>query len=1496
MIMNPVKASLQHRQVTLSILVIVFAFGIYSLLTMPRREDPRMTIPQGLVVTYYPGATSAQVEKQVTRKIEQYLFQFEEVRKEKTYSISRDGVSVITVGLNDCIKKPDIFWSKLNHQLLVAKSLDLPPGIRGPVVNSGFGDTEAMLIALESKDASYRQLRDYCQLLEDHLSTIPATGKIKLLGEQKEQITIYFNSGKLSQYGISLQQITNVLKAQNCISPAGEAKTENNSVALYTKGYYDSQSEIANQVVGSSKSGAVVRLGDIANIVREYTEPASSIEVNKNRAVVVAVQMKEGNNIVVFGKDVNQRIAEVSKLLPSNVKLTTIVDQPSLVNENISHFLKEFLLAIIAVIFVVVLMLPFRIAAVAATAIPLTISVTFAVLHAFGIELHQVSLSSMIVVLGMVVDDAIVVADNYVELLDKGIDRWTAAWRSATELVLPVFTSTITIIAAYMPMLIISGVIGEFIHDLPITVSVALTSSFIVSMLMTPMLCYAFITKGIKSQDNFALKKQKRSLLSMMQAWYNAAIEWSARHQTFTAFRTILTIVLSFIIFAFVVRQKFFPYAERNQFVIELWMPTGTSYEVTKRSATRIENLIKKDSRVTSYALFAGTSAPRVYYNFAPEFSATNYAQLLINTRNNKSAEVLKNELEKKVDTLIPEGMVDVKLMQQGLSLKAPVEVRIYGDDIGTLKRLGEKVKHILKNTNGSYHVRDDFMQDYYGISVDLKDEAARLGFTTDNVAKILYTNINGSVVSTMYEADIPIDIVMSSDSGKRVTTEAIQNVYLESPVTNQSVPLRQIAELSPKWQTGRIMHRNGLRCLTVRTETTGGVLASQMLTDIQPEIRKLQIPEGYKIESGGEYANKADVLGQIILALIIGLAMIFVIIMLQFKNLKETAIVMFTILLSYFGGICGLAITRYDFGFMAFIGFISLAGIVCRNAIILLDYTNVLILKGMDIRTAAIEAGKRRLRPVFLTAMAAAVGVTPMILSGSSLWGPLATVIAFGVIWSMLMDFFTVPILYMVFIKPKDKNRKHNEDNEPGPGSGLSKNKAAAVVCLLCLFLAASGLYASESKGSLSLQEITTLALENNHLLKAKRLAMHEKMQKIHEDKVQYLPDIRITGSYEYNQNVPVMIVPKGSFGAMPMQDPRSSTGVTYVPLPTENKTVTMGEYNTNRAGVIVYQPIFEIPRIHAGVQISETDLKVSAVEQSRAVMQIKQAIEKLYYSILIAQKQKHESELNLAVAKAKFYDGESALQAAKITSSNIAGLNAGIASEEQNLLKINIQIEDYLADLKHLTGIADTVSITLDTISVDEFKMPEFNADSISDKALSSNVDLRIANLLKKKAEYACKASVYSFFPEMGITGGYTYQKGSSVYPENNVFAGINLNWKITNLLADSYIKRERNDLKLQAIENLASTRDQVKTDIKKALRKLSQSVELITSAKTVVDYCREEVKVNGDKRNVGMNLESDLLVAQAALAKAEADLFAAQLSYRMAYTDLQILIGDY
>ena len=1024
--MNLVKASLKHKQVTLSVLLFMFCVGVYSLLNMPRREDPKIIIRQGLVIAYYPGADAVQVEDQLTGKLEQYLFQFAEVRKEKTYSDTRDGLVVVHVELNEDVKRPDVFWNKLKHKLLVARQVDLPDGVRGPIVNSDFGDTEAMIIGVESNTKSYTQLKNYTKQLEDRVRGISSVSKIKRIGERQKQILVTASSQKLAQYGISLQQVVKVLRSQNMIGATGDLKTDKLQVPLYAKGYYNKLEDVANQVVGTSKSGAVIHLGDIANLKRGYIEPKKKISVNDQKAMLLAIQMHEGHNIVDFGREVEQTIHEVTQKLPSDVHITTVFNQPDLVQENVSHFIREFFIAIIAVIIVVVLLLPFRISLVAATAIPMTVAVTFALMHTFGIELQQVSLAALIVVLGMVVDDAIVVADNYVELLDQGIDRYTAAWRSATDLVVPILAATITIIASFMPMVLLTGSIGEFIHALPVTVAIALASSFIVAMVLTPMLCLLLIKQGLhgesEDESNSTSNGSKGSLLDWMQRLYDQTLDWCVDRPWLTIGLSLVPIALAILLYTNVINQKFFPAAERNQFVVELWMPTQTKLDKTKQSINKIADVVKADKRVTSYATFVGTSAPRFYYNYAPQFPVTNYAQILINTTDEEATESFSRELTKKVEGLVPEGRPHVKLMQQGMPLHAEVEVRVVGDEISKLKAIGNKVEGIIRNAKGSRLVREDFKEDYYGLDIHLKNEAERLGFTTESISKMIYTAYNGATISTVYQGQDRADIVFRLDKKDRQNLTDLKNLYISSPVTGARVPLRQIADITPQWQTGNIMHRNGLRTLTVQSETAEDVLPSDLLSAIRPRVEQLSLPNGYHIEYGGEYENRRETFSQMLTVLFISLLLIFFILLFQFRNIKEALIVMLTIPLSLFGAMMGLVITGNNFGFTAFVGLISLSGIVVRNAIILIDHTNELIKEGTDIRTAAIQGGKRRLRPIFLTAMAAAIGVVPMILSGSSLWSPLASVIAAGVIWSMLMALVTVPVIYLMWIKPYDK------------------------------------------------------------------------------------------------------------------------------------------------------------------------------------------------------------------------------------------------------------------------------------------------------------------------------------------------------------------------------------------------------------------------------------------------------------------------------------------
>ena len=1012
--MNPVKGSLKYPQATLVLTFMLFVVGVHALLTMPRREDPKITIRVGLVAAIYPGASAEQVEEQVTRKIEDRLFRFEEVRKAKTFSTSRDNAVIVNVQLEDRVTDTDKFWSKLRHEMNVLGATELPKSVQGPVVDSDFGDTVAILLVIRGQRYGFRELKDYARRIEDELRSIRAVSKIKRVGEQKEEILLTSSSEKLSQYSVQPLRIIQALQTRNVVQFAGNLDTQASHVPLKTDSLFATEDEIRKVMIDMSPTGQPVYIGDLADVERRYRDPSFLTRLNGEPALMLSVEMQEGNNIVDFGNDLRKKIAEAKASLPPDLQLDLLADQPKVVEERISDFIREFGIAILSVILVTAVLLPFRVALIAALAIPVTVAVTFATLNAFGIELHQVSISALIVVLGMVVDDAIVIADNYVELLDRKVPREEAAWRCASELAVPVLTATLTIIASFLPLLMLSGSVGEFISSLPIAVTIALSSSYIVAMVLTPLLNRFFIKQGLHSHDEEE-KPKRFDPLGLMQRMYNRTIEiFMARKPL--AVSVGVAAVIAGVVLLRIVPEQFFPSAERNQFVIDVWMPEGTRIEATEAVLTRLEGALKKEPLIVEYATFLGGSAPRFYYNVNPEPPANNYGQLLINTKDAHETPLLVASLRQRLAQVAPEARVIVKELQQGELLPAPIEVRISGEDLAALKGLGSQVESALRESPGSTYVHHDFREDSMRLHVNVNTEVSnRLGLSNASIANQLAGGFDGIPVTTFWEGERAVDVVLRLEPGKRQSFDDIRNGYVTSIVTGAKVPLREVADLDPGWETSRIVRRNGIRTLTVRSFHDEHHLASAVLKEAVPKIRALRIPAGYHIEFGGEIESQEATFQEMVRALVVSLIAIFLILLFQFRSITEPLVVMSSIPLALLGASAGLVLTRNPFGFTAFMGVVSLSGVVVRNAIILVDYINGRRKQGARIEEAALEAGERRLRPIFLTTMAAAVGVTPMILSGSSLWSPLASVIAIGLIVSMFFTLLVVPVLYVL-------------------------------------------------------------------------------------------------------------------------------------------------------------------------------------------------------------------------------------------------------------------------------------------------------------------------------------------------------------------------------------------------------------------------------------------------------------------------------------------------
>ncbi len=640
------------------------------------------------------------------------------------------------------------------------------------MVDSDFGDTVAVLIAVHGGHYGYRELKDYARTLEDGIRTIPAVSKIHRIGDQPEAIEVDSSNAQLSQYGVTPIQVMQALEGRNSIAYAGKVSDEQNKVPIQQGEQLHSEADIRNIMVDVSRTtGQPVYIGDLATVSRTYEDPDQYVRINGEPTILLSVDMQEGNNIEDLGNALHAKLATIQAGFPPDIKLDMVANQPKMVTERVQDFMKEFGIAIIAVILVTILLLPLRVALVAAIAIPTSIAMTFGTLQVCHVEIQQVSIAALIIVLGMVVDNAIVIVDNYIELLDHNVPIDEAAERSASEMAVPVFTATLAIIAAFLPLCFLTGTVGEFILALPVTVALSLSISYLVAMLLTPMMSKFFIRTGLTTHgETGSGKAQKMSLLDYMQRDYNRIIAMAMQHKKGVLLATVAACVGGFAILA-TVPQRLFPTAERNQFIIDVWLPEGTRIEATDATPRRIETVLAQQPVFANYASFLGSSFPRFYYNVNPQIPASNFAQILVNTNDVKKTPGLVQQLRGKLRDAAPEATVIVKECQQGYIMESPVEVRIVGNDAATLEAIGNQVQDILSHTPGATYINTDWHEEVIEAGVQVRDEVAnRLGLTNQLISEELATGFDGLPATTAWEGDRGLDILLRLDPEQRGT------------------------------------------------------------------------------------------------------------------------------------------------------------------------------------------------------------------------------------------------------------------------------------------------------------------------------------------------------------------------------------------------------------------------------------------------------------------------------------------------------------------------------------------------------------------------------------------------------------------------------------------------------------------------------------------------------------------------------------------------------
>ncbi|MBM6992870.1 MAG: efflux RND transporter permease subunit [Prevotella sp.] len=1050
---NIVEWAMHYRQIVILITSVLVAFGTYALVKMNKNEFPDFTIRQGVAVAVYPGASSAEIEEQVTKPLENYIFTFKEVKKEKTKSYSRNGVSIVQIELNDDIDGADKenFWSRFKLGVQQFKT-QLPSGVVALVVNDDFGDASSLLITMESRDKTYRELGDYMDRLKTRLRSIESVGRLTVTGGQQEQIAIYVDTKRLAQYGIGQSVVSAALMSQGFNTTAGTQQTPAYDAPIQVASSLNAVNDVEQMVVYSGPDGHVVRVKDVATVRREYAEPTSFVTNNGKKCLVLSVEIKKGRSITEMGSDIKRVMADFQQTLPDEVSMFTITDQSQVVGDSVVDFLKELLIAIVAVIIVVMLLLPMRVALVAASTIPISIFISLGLFYAFGIELNTVTLAALIVTLGMIVDNSIVIIDNYVELLGEGKPRWEASIQSATHFFKSILTATLAISVTFFPLLLtMKGMFHDFLLLFPWGMTIVLVVSLLVAELVVPFLQFYFIRgdqTGRSSQSSQTSRTNQTrptsptrptGQISRTRQFSQSVIALCFRHPYAVIASAVASVVIGVVLILHL-PQKMMPTAERNQFAVEIYLPTGTSLQRTVAVADSLEHILRRDSRVVSIASFKGTASPRFQTSYAPQFGGKNYAQFIVNTRDNEATLGVLADYRMRYTNAFPGAYVRFKQLSYSGEGNS-VEIRLSGDDWTQLKKTADSVTAVLRQNDSLILVRNDVNEPLLTTNVQLDQlRANRVGVTNAQVELAMATRYasGGIPVTTIWNGDYGIPVTIKTTHAAQATTADIADEPIPVAGGLRTVPLRQIATVRPAWEDGQIAHRNGVRTITVMADVIDGPNVMAVTQALQKQIQPQRLPAGITMEWGGEYEQANEATPQIMGGLMISIVIIFFLMLAHFRRIKTAALLLVSLSLVVFGTAMGVLIPGGAFSLTCYLGVISLMGILVRNVIIMYDYAEELRSLPVDennpdarpltAHEAIYQSALRRMRPIFLTSAAASMGVIPMILGGSGLWQPMGNVIFFGTIITLVIILTVMPIAYWLLESGSTARRLRSE------------------------------------------------------------------------------------------------------------------------------------------------------------------------------------------------------------------------------------------------------------------------------------------------------------------------------------------------------------------------------------------------------------------------------------------------------------------------------------
>jgi multidrug efflux pump subunit AcrB len=999
--------AVKNYQFTLTMFLMVVVVGIVTIMTMPRAEDPDMNAPQFPIIAVYPGTSPDDMEELVVKPVEKRLYELENVRKINT-TIS-DGLAVFAVyykyGVN-----VDEKYSEVVRELNSIKG-DLPKEvIKLEAQKATPSGTNVLQMALISNNASLDQLKITAERLQEDLEKVTALKKVTISGLPDSQVKIDLNIEKMAQMQVSPDRVLQAIQSEIANIPGGSIVENTKSYNILTSGNYQNIEEIKNTIVFSYQ-GKNVLLTDVAKVYFDYAPENHITRLNQNRCLFVTAAQKSGENIAKTQAAYEPVIAQFKKTLPNNIDLVVNFDQAENVNTRLSGLLKDFIIAILLVA-LTLLPLGLRAASIVMISIPLSLAIGIILLNIMGYSLNQLSIVGLVVALGLLVDDSIVVVENIERWMREGHSRLDATLKATNQIGMAVLGCTVTLIIAFLPLVFLPEASGEFIRSLPMAVIFCIVASLVVSLTVVPFLS----SRILKShQGNPEGNLFMRVLKKLISGSYSRLLDWAIIRPKTTLLIALVIFVASLRLFP-IVGFSLFPASEKPQFMVNIFSPLQSNLAYTDSVSKLIERDLRKLSEVKCVSANVGKGNPRIYYNAIPLNDRTDYGNLFVQLQDDLTADEKINLIEKLRTkyTNYPAATIEVKNFEQGPPVVAPVEVRILGDNVDTLRQIASRVETMLKNTKGTIYVKNPLKNLKSDIKFDInKEKASMLGIPTVSIDRMIRLVVAGFDLGKMTDKEgKEYAIVVSKPHPKHPSLEVFDNLYVNN-VQGTAIPLSQVASVRLQTSPVSISHLNKNRLVSVSSFVEKGFLNNEVIAETEKNLAKISLPAGYHFEMGGEVESKNESFGGFGTIILVTIFFFVAVLILEFGTFKSTLIVLSVIPLGIVGALLALWFTGTPLSFVATVGLIALAGIEVKNTILLVDFTNQLRAEGMPMEQAIREAGEVRFLPIILTTLTAIGGLIPIAISTNPLISPLAIVMIGGLISSTLLSRIVTPVVY---------------------------------------------------------------------------------------------------------------------------------------------------------------------------------------------------------------------------------------------------------------------------------------------------------------------------------------------------------------------------------------------------------------------------------------------------------------------------------------------------